>query len=477
MGRIFGWAGLSTLLIAATVIFQPSAVNAQVTTYPATNHSNMTALPLEDYPIVIPNTAILSAYDFTSRLAKDFVPFAQNLGFNVQVIGTLTGSSWSISVYTPGNAMPVMEVTSKAASITTGPPAGNQPLKCAWGPNRTATINFRESQTPDALFPPSDCKGIFVQVSPKPGFQVPPFSSSPILQNAQDAVNYLNSQLTGIPGAPQFLFAPPPSPGCTAITILPASSSGLPSGDVAVEMNITHIAEFSFATTQGTIQLENDDGANPNDYNAGPLLEHELLHALGLGHTGEAMGHAPFFSPTDIMSLTSTTNGITRAFTPLTADEKQALKDIYGGLPLSLSASERKKFCITANQANAAEGGGSGATGSGTGAGTGSGSGSCLLTCPSPFVVEPNSCSCVCSLTASACLPGFVDAQQCQCYRTKSTLLTCDPSIVCPAGSFADPTVNCQCVAEIGAQAGNGCDPSKTVDDPSEGGGVQCGTP
>src|SRR5690348_10094997 len=123
----------------------PSPANAQVTTYSATTHSDVTVLPIADYTIPIPNKVILFGYDFTSRPPQDFIPFAQNLGFNVQVIGNLTGGSWSISVYIPGNAMPVMEVDSKAG-VSTGQPAGTQPLTCAWGPTKTATVYFGESQ-------------------------------------------------------------------------------------------------------------------------------------------------------------------------------------------------------------------------------------------------------------------------------------------------------------------------------------------
>jgi len=172
------------------------------------------------------------------------------------------------------------------------------------------------------------------------------------------------------------------------------------------------------------------------------------------------MGHPLATSSTDIMATTATSSP---AFLPLTADEKQALTDIYGSTPISLSASERKRFCITANAANAAQGGGG--TGTGTG---GSGSGSCSLSCPFPQVVEPNSCSCVCALTASSCFPNFVDAQACQCYSVTHSF--CFNS--CPQGSFADPSLNCQCVPEIGAQGSGSCDPTKQVGDSPD--GTQC---
>lgn len=476
--RISGWAGLGTLLIAAPLMFPPSAVTAQVTNYPATTRSNTTVLPIMDYTIAIPNLTILSGYDFATRSAKDFIPFAENLGFNVQVVGDLTGTSWSIVVYTPGNTNPIMEIDAHAGA-STGQPAGTRPLMCAWGPNKTATVDFGEDQKPTALVPPSGCpNAIFVQVSPNPGFLNSPafaaFPNNPILQNAQDAINFLNSQLSSIPNAPQLIFAPPGSPNCAKIMIIPSATSTFPVGTMAEEQNMRFLFGIPLAPN-GLIRIRNDEIANPTDYAAGPLLEHEILHALGIGHTGEAMGHAPMYSSTDIMSLTGTSNlGFTSVFIPLTADEKQALTEIYGNTSITLSASQRQKFCQPASTTQSAAGGGS--TGSGTGGtGTGgSGSGSCLLTCSSPFVVEPNSCSCVCGKTSSACFPNFVDTQSCQCYSVKSTLLTCDPSIVCPAGSFADPTVNCQCVAEIGAQGTGSCDPSKQVTDPDTG-AVSCG--
>jgi hypothetical protein len=464
LGRIFGGARLGALLIAAALMFQPSAVNAQVTTYSATTHSDVTVLPLADYAIPIPNLTILSGYDFTSRTPQDFIPFAQNLGFNVQVVGDLTGSSWSISVYTPGNAKPVMEVDSKAGA-STGQPSGTLPLMCAWGPNKTATVDFGEDGTPSALFPPSDCpNAIFVQVSSQPGsLNSPPFAAfgnNPVLQNTQDAVNYLNSQLSSIPGAPQLLFAPPTSPNCAKITIVPAATSAFPLDTVADERNW----RFLFGTPlapNGMIRLTNDGIENPTTYAAGPLLEHELLHALGLGHTGEAMGHPARSSSTDIMSLTAESSDGTRVFRPLTADEKQALTEIYGSNPIKLSASQRQKFCKVIDP-NATSGGG--------GAPPPPAPGSCSLSCQFPQVVEPNSCSCVCVLTASSCFPASVDAQNCQCYSVKTRICV----NACPQGSFADPTANCQCTPEIGPQGGgDGCDPSKQVGD-GDGNGIQC---
>jgi hypothetical protein len=453
----------------------PSAVNAQVTTYPATSHSDVTVLPIADYAIPIPNSTILFAYDFTSRSHRDFVPFAQNLGFNVQVVGKLAGSSWSLSVYTPGNTNPVMEVASKAR-ISRLQGSTSLPLMCAWGPNKSATVIFFESDTPDALFPQSDCPGIFVQVSSQQGPDgAPPFSAFPnssILQNAQDAVKYLNSQLVSIPGAPALVFAPPPSPLCTTITIVPASIDLAFDNAVAAELNVrTTSKDFETGPTHGIIKVRNDEILNAGD---GPTLEHELLHALGIGHAGEALGHAPQFSSTDIMSLTASKDGLNRAFLPLTADEKQALAELYGSATVTLSASQRQKFCRVYDPTAATAATGGGGTGTGTGgSGSGSGSGSCLLTCPSPMVVEPNSCSCVCGLTASSCLPGFVDTQNCQCYNSRVTGMCFN---ACPQGTFADPSVNCQCVPEIGAQGGaTGCDPSKQVGNDSDGNGVQCG--
>jgi len=462
LGRIFGWAGLSALLIAAPLMFPPSVVNAQVTTYSATTKSNVTVLPTADYAIPIPNLIILSGYDFTSRTPQDFVPFAQNLGFNVQVIGDLTGASWSISVYSPGNAKPVMEVSSKPAA-STGQPSGTLPLKCAWGPNKTATVNFGESGTPDALFPKSDCPGIFVQVSSQPGFQSQPFSAfgTKILDDTQAAINYVNSQLSSIPGAPQLLFAPPPSPSCTTIFIAPATAAGVENG-VALEITTRSFFEFTFVSPKALVSVRNDQVLNPSTFGggSGPILEHEFLHALGLGHTGEALGHPLVASSTDIMSTTGAPAFGDRVFLPLTADEKQALTEIYGSTPITLSATQRQKYCRPATNTNSAGGPPPPPPPPG-----GGGSGSCLLTCPFPTVVEPNSCSCVCGLTSSSCLPGFLDAQNCQCYNVRTSICTNS----CPPGSFADPSANCECVPEIGSQGGGGCDPSKDVGDPPSG--------
>ena len=285
--------------------------------------------------------------------------------------------------------MPVMEVDSKPGA-NTGQPAGTLPLMCAWGRNKTATVDFGESGTPRALFPKSDCLGIYVSVSSKPGFKTQPFSAfnSPILQNTQDAITYLNSQLSSIPGAPQFFFASPPSRSCIQIGIVPAAKEVLPPNSIATENNIRINFDQSLAPTIGLINLRNDEALNPNDYGAGPLLEHELLHALGLGHSGDAMG-APFmYSSTDIMSLTGTSNaGLTSAFIPLTADEKQALKEIYGTTPITLSASQREKFCkvIDPNATAAAAGGGT--TG---GTGIDPTPPSCSLSCQLPLVLDPD---------------------------------------------------------------------------------------
>jgi hypothetical protein len=485
--RFFGCAGLSALLIAAPVVLPPSPVNAQVTTYSAKNHSDVTVVPIYDYAIPIPNTTILFGYDFTSRSQRDFVPFAQNLGFNVQVVGDLAGPSWSLSVYSPGNAQPVMEVSSKAR-ISPLQGSSSQPLMCAWGPNKSATVLFFESDTPDALFPSSnnsDCgPAIFVQVSSQPGpdgapaFSAFPNSPGAVLQNAQDAVKYVNSQLSSIQGAPQFVFAPPPSPLCTTITIVPASIDLIFGDAVAADVNVrTTSKDFETGPTHGVLKVRNDEILHAADISSGPLFEHELLHALGIGHSGQAFGRAPQNSKTDIMSLTGTLDGLNTAFLPLTADEKQAVAELYGSATITLSASQRQKYCRLYNPtaATAATGGGGGGAGSGSGSGSG-GSGSCLMTCPSPFVVEPNSCSCVCGKTSSSCFPDSLDADQCQCVHVTHSF--CFNS--CPQGSFPDPSVNCQCVPEIGAQGGGGgggdeCDPTKQVDDSFFGDSFACG--
>src|SRR5262249_2200729 len=109
------------------------------------------------------------------------------------------------------------------------------------------------------------------------------------------------------------------------------------------------------------------------------------------------------------------------------------------------------------NAANKAEGGGGGSP-----TPTSHTPGSCLLSCPSPFVVEPNSCSCVCGKTASSCFPNFVNADQCQCYSVDSGLVCLGTE--CPPGTFPDRTANCQSIQNIGPQGGGGsCDPTKDV--------------